>query len=241
METRKTLEEMPAFMKFTCRKLGEKGRVRAMKEDDGRFFVFAPHKRLYGRRYATIDEFLLFHTDIRVPEQDETAWKKRLAKAGKRLEKSGLWPEFKVVIDNLQKMAMSDWKTMNDIFWSTPYGQSRAQALDFFRGKYPFVFFTDEDGNEAVHSGYFSDWAKCKTKSMYFGKYENKEIKADIKKAMKEKTAYCSGRIQANYDVSFEYQPDKKKAWYSEEFRGCGNGHYFIALDETTALHLEDD
>ena len=40
---------------------------------------------------------------------------------------------------------------------------------------------------------------------------------------------------------TFEYKADKNKAWYSEEYRGCGNGHYYIAIDENTALFIEND
>lgn len=241
MDNKKMLEDLPAFTKFTCRKIGEKGRTRVMKEDDGRFFVFAPKKRLYGRRYATADEFLMFHTDIRVPDQDEKAWKRRLTKASSRLEKSGLWPEIKVVIDNLLKISLSDWEKMYDIYWATPYGQSHVKNLDAYRNQYPFLFVKNDKGEEYIPSDYFAGLAKCRTKSMYFGKFDNKRIKADIKRAMEDKTEFNSGRIQVNYDVSFEYRPDKKMAWYSEEFRGCGNGHYYIALDATTALHMEDD
>ena len=34
---------------------------------------------------------------------------------------------------------------------------------------------------------------------------------------------------------------EKEKVWSSEELRGCGNGHYYIALDANTALFVEDD
>jgi hypothetical protein len=46
---------------------------------------------------------------------------------------------------------------------------------------------------------------------------------------------------RASYDVSFSYNPELSKAWYSEEYKNCGNGHYYLALDATHALFYEDD
>ena len=33
----------------------------------------------------------------------------------------------------------------------------------------------------------------------------------------------------------------KNYAWYSEEYKGCLNGHYYIALDEKHVWFYEDD
>lgn len=78
------------------------------------------------------------------------------------------------------------------------------------------------------------------TKAMYFGKMWNETEKEQIAEVLANKEKY-SVRHQAGYDVSFSYNPKLNKAWYSEEYRGCGNGHYYIAIDATTALYVEDD
>ncbi len=62
-----------------------------------------------------------------------------------------------------------------------------------------------------------------------------------------------------SYDVSFSYNaaplgepmwkeyPDDTKGdgvrrgWYSEEYRGCANGHYYLAINDTHAIYYEDD
>ena len=76
---------------------------------------------------------------------------------------------------------------------------------------------------------------------MYFGKYDNARIKEEFKNALQNKTSYSSGRIRVNYDVTLEYDADKNMAWYSEEYKNCGNGHYYLAIGPTTALFCEDD
>ena len=78
------------------------------------------------------------------------------------------------------------------------------------------------------------------TKSMYFGKFWNATKKQIIKDCMdKKESVRFSTRV--NYDVSFEYDAERNRAWYSEEYRNCGNGHYYLAIDGNTALFYEDD
>ena len=61
-----------------------------------------------------------------------------------------------------------------------------------------------------------------------------------ITKAMNNKESITlSGRV--DYDVSFEYNAEKNKAWYSLEYKNCGNGHYYLALNDTHAIFCEDD
>lgn len=79
----------------------------------------------------------------------------------------------------------------------------------------------------------------CQTKSMYFG-WNNKLYKEQIKNRIKSREKFTA-RARTSYDVSFEYEPDKKMAWYSEEYKDCGNGHYYLAINESTAIFVEDD
>lgn len=87
------------------------------------------------------------------------------------------------------------------------------------------------------------DRAKIKTMIFHKDRWNNGKtelIRQNIAEALKNKTYYeCKGFN--GYDVSFEYDPDKNKAWYSEEYVGCGNGHYYLALDSTHAIYYEKD
>lgn len=89
--------------------------------------------------------------------------------------------------------------------------------------------------------GTFYMFNRPKIKSISFGNkgltewYRNR-----ITNAMKNKEK-LSLFERAGYDLSFEYNPEKNKAWWSEEYRGCGNGHYYIMLDDRHALFCEDD
>jgi len=49
----------------------------------------------------------------------------------------------------------------------------------------------------------------------------------------------------ASYDVSvkgrFDEDDGQYRAWLSLEFRGCGNGHYYLLVDSNRAVFCEDD
>ena len=125
------------------------------------------------------------------------------------------------------------------------YAKRTAAEMEVLWGdypeKYPFAFGRDEDGNLFFETDYIHEKSDAKLKTMYFGKHDNHYVKECISNALAEKRRYCSGRYRTSYDVSFEYDPSRNMAWYSEEYKDCGNGYYYIALDANTALFIEKD
>ena len=105
---------------------------------------------------------------------------------------------------------------------------------------YPFPVKEYSKGRLYVDTWYLWEMSECKMKSMYFGKYWNENYKKDIKEAL-EKGEAITKTARTSYDVRFSYNPDTKMAWYSEEYKDCGNGHYYIAIDHNTAWFCEDD
>ncbi len=205
-------------------------KIRCRKIDDSTVFVFAKGKRRYGN-YVNLDEFLSKAQPIvKTKEELESEWHSRCKKCEKRLEKSGLWPELKQVFHNLQKISYDDWTAMRRL------ERRSAMALQYIK-KYPFV---SKDG-QSIEYDYLNEVSYANCKSMFFGKGQNDWYKGQIKQALHEKKPYSTGRISLNYDVSFQYKPETQQAWYSEEYRNCGNGHYYLALDESAALFYEDD
>lgn len=63
-----------------------------------------------------------------------------------------------------------------------------------------------------------------------------------LKKAIKENRNF-SDRWTRYYDCSVEYKvsDNEKRAWYSEEYRGCANGYYYILLDDKHIAFKEKD
>lgn len=241
---------LKAFEKFEAMsKNGEK--VRCSKEplsEDGRqtYFVYAKGKRRYGWRYSESDFLSKYEPLIPTDEEKTAKWHKNIQRALREIEKSGFWKGscLEELLRNLLKITLND---RHEIFCSgspleKKYDESRMKP---YMEKYPFLFVTDSEGNITSHPKYeyYSELSDCKLKSMYFGR--GNIAKERIKEAMNNRTN-ISERAYTGYDVSFELrQPDEKnsyiRAWYSEEYRGCGNGHYYLALSENCAIFGEDD
>lgn len=103
-----------------------------------------------------------------------------------------------------------------------------------------------ESGNDAYHlvhemfpNAYIDAGYKRVAVSSFMPKWYNKEgiinqIKDAIDNDKEFKTHWTNG-----YDYSVEVR--KGKAWFSQEFRGCGNGHYYLLLDANVAIFCEND
>ena len=238
------------YDKSKCRNINTGKIYRFAREDDYFVFIYYPRRQRYGRRYR-IEDFLNTFEPIIVTKEDlDKTWHKKVKKVIKCLEESGLWPDLKTRYENLYLMSLEDKINISNLYWSRhDAGQTVEnynKEMQEWINKYPFI--QDFCDNKFDRSGYlnintFYIWEKsdAKTKSMYFGKYDNARIKEEFKNALQNKTSYSSGRIRVNYDVTLEYDADKNMAWYSEEYKNCGNGHYYLAIGPTTALFCEDD
>lgn len=219
--------------------------------EDKTIFVFGKGKSRRGFR-AYSDEQILSQFDI--VEVDKNAkWHKRLDRAIKAMESSGLWPNILETMKNLTKMTYEDKKAIYELTWEESYrrtvngdlsveefNEAFIKHFGAFMEKYPFVFAKDDEGRWGYHTDYLWELSDCRLRSMYFGKHQNKLIKERIKKALDEKQRFVFN-ARTSYDTSFEYRPEDGKAWYSEEYKDCGNGHYYLALDHNTALFCEND
>ena len=230
-------------MTRTATRKADGAKVRFEVEPSGNYFVFAKRKKIYGKRY-TPQEFLNEY----IPEEKDkdAARYRRMSRCIKKLEKSGLWPDIKTVFENIvnSNMSLQDRDEIREL-WFNRNDKDYELKIAPYEKKYPFAFTKIINNNGVqetfVETDYIYELSECKTKSMYFGKYHNKHEKEMLKIAIEKGTPYRTPRYRVGYDVSASVEPQKQKAWYSEEYRGCGNGHYFIAIDENTAIFVETD
>lgn len=236
MENKEILEQIKetGVRNFKAVNVGNSITHRCYIEESGNIFVYARNKRRYGWRFDE-EQFLIRYTPL--PPTDENAqWKRRLKRAVELCRESGLWAELAVVWDNLYKYVTLDEKQkIYDMSWD-----QRDFAIAYCKEHYPFMIATDKDGREYLNTDYIWELSRCELKSMYFG-YNNSEEKEQIRKAIAERRQYTIPTIRTNYDVSFDYVPDSNKAFYREEYKNCGNGHYYLALNHSTAVFCEND
>ncbi|MCR4653856.1 MAG: hypothetical protein K5744_09220 [Eubacterium sp.] len=211
-------------LKYCTDRHGQK--YRFVKESDGQYFVYAPRKRKYGWRYADETFHRLFN-EVAIDKTEK--WHRRLRKCIRSMEKYDLWPELKRIYENQLNMTWEDHVRLQ---------RGLPEAMDLIN-KYPFAFFKDQNGNTQVIFNYRAELSDCIIKSMYFGTW-NRSIKDDISRALENKYEYNSGKVEVNYDVSFSYD-GINQALYREEYKGCANGHYYLAVGNSMAVVYEDD
>ena len=222
---------------------------RCVVEDGESVFVFSYGKTKYGFRRDK-EYFAKHYNILSLPSEvdENTAWQRRMRRAVKCMNTSGLWTEIKKVFEQIlySGMTLEDKKALYELYenYDSPAKdfseEEKAKAFLPYLRKFPFVFYEDNKGCLHIDTEYIWELSDCKLKSMYFGKYANQRIKAELQQAIKNKNDYSAGQT-VSYDVSVNYQAKDNKAWYSEEFRNCGNGHYYLALDHSTAVFYEND
>lgn len=218
-----------------CKSVITGKRCRYTIEPDGNYFVFGKRSRTKGYRYTPSSFSAYFIQE----ETDETnLWQKRMTRAVRAMDESGLWPEINEIYRNLLQSGMTwqDKTAMSEIYNRHRGHASCMTEMQPYIKKYPFIY----DGKNLLLSYFRDELSECRVKTMYFGKWYNKPVKEMLADAIAEKKPF-QHRNTAGYDVSVQYAPEKNKLWYSEEFRGCGNGHYYIGLNAGTAVFVEND
>lgn len=229
---------------------GEKVKQRLGRASDGRIIYM---KKGSNRRGYFLNDYCSDYSEVQlvdiVPIISKTtiadSWRKSIDKAITLLTNSGLWSDILVDLklardigfDNIRKAYdTTNMKFVEDYYENQSEITKRIKDIDA-----RLVKTNSETGKDYYDTGILWQMAHpLKIKKMNFGKYQTANRLQEIKEALvKKEKIHLAG--DNGYDVSFEYNPEKNMAWYSEEYRGCGNGHYYIALSDTHAVFWEDD
>lgn len=252
----KTIYKEKAVNKMT----GKIVRYAIWSDNPEQVFVYEKGSARYGRYYS-LDFFNENFVPLKIKSEQEK-WEKGYKKIVKLLTESGLWPNIKERSEKLLSYGYDVWKNIRemdnnfDLFslvkekYNKDYYKltneereriTKEVTKEYFGNlieKYPEYFY--ENGNP-----HFDSFEYCvpRFKSMWFG-IVNESQKIIIQKHLDEKTNYHYSTDKwdgTSYDTTFEYNAEKNMAWYSEEYRGCGNGHYYLALNNSCALFYEHD
>lgn len=209
--------------------------VRLWQTDDGRIAIMDKGRKKWGHELSCYDHYEDWAT-LRLVEHDEIDYYKRFVKratdALKMLTESGLWSDIKQSIEHFFALTESEQKELvNDIM------------TDSYELFYKEVY--KENGKYSWVSGYqvFESFArKTCWKSIAWRKWERERMSAEVADCIKNGREF-SRQWENGYDNSVEIanRNGEKLAWYSEEYRGCGNGHYYLMFDATHAIFYEND
>ena len=209
--------------------------VRLWKADDGRIAIMGKGRKKWGHELSCYDHYEDWAT-LRLVEHDEIDYHKRFVKratdALKMLTESGLWPDIKQSIEHFFTLTESEQRELvNDIM------------TDSYELFYHEVY--KENGKYSWVHGYqvFESFVrKTCWKSIAWHKWERERMSAEVAECIKNGKEFHRRWVNG-YDNSVEVanRNGEKLAWYSEEYRGCGNGHYYLMFDATHAIFYEDD
>lgn len=210
--------------------------VRLWQTNDGRIAIMDKGRKKWGHELSNWSDHYEYWATLRLVEHDEIDYYKRFVKratdALKMLNESGLWSDIRQSIEHFFALTESEQKELvNDIM------------TDSYELFYNEVY--KENGKYSWVSGYqvFEAFVrKTCWKSIAWRKWERERMSAEVAECIKNGTNFHR-RWENGYDNSVEIanRDGEKLAWYSEEYRGCGNGWYYLMFDATHAIFYEKD
>lgn len=153
--------------------------------------------------------------------------RKSMTTAVKYLNASGLWENLRTSMEYLLSLSDSELKKVYEL------AVNDYNAYNEYCEKNNIKLSVDE-----IHG-----LSRRLIKSINYRSWERDDLREQFANAISNKTNY-SYRWQNGYDNLIECKlgdDGVMRAWYSEQYRGRGNGHYYLALDERHAMFCEND
>lgn len=150
-------------------------------------------------------------------------FRRNLSNVIKYLSNSGLWQPILNGAIHLSSLSDDEIKSIKD--YTKYYEYNKENNIKFWS-----------------YDCFLSLFGKRAIKTINLHRFQKDEILSRIADAIKNKRNYAH-KWQKGYDNSIElnFDRDISCGWYCEEYRGCGNGHYYFLLDNVHALFCEDD
>ena len=208
---------------------GEKHEIRLFISTNNDI-CFAPKRRRNGGYMLSVSETDKWDSLTKVNKDNKTDLVKRMRKRAESgvvmLNSSGLWTDIKKELLNF--LGLSDDEIRRDFIDGNIYETYRSKKYDWL----------------SCCQVFSSLKAKKCWKNPSFDKYDlNKDsIINSVKRAISDKKPIRFSWRNV-YDNTLEIigTNDIYRGFYSEEYRNCGNGHYYLLFDATHAIFYEDD
>lgn len=191
-------------------------------------------------------------------EQDKyKTFHRNCEKAASLLKASGFWPE---ICKRMEVQAAMTEQEYNDLmalyqeYWAIydkkgltydEQDQQQKAVREKFDAYYKergadsdFYHFNQLSETKQIVSVPYSNGGYSKERQVAYAREIIEQVKQG--EAGKYKSFYWYG----SYDFHIEVRKNDDGTiygWYSAEYKGCGNGHYYLLLDAEHALYCEDD
>jgi hypothetical protein len=240
-------EQLDALLKAGKSKVRVKwsdGRTEIIRifrgSDSGCVCAFNRRSRRYG--YILLTSNILEVSPIISRKTPAQKWENAWQKVIKRLKVSGFWDNLVPDIETALEMGFETLQQARKDYWDISYRTDRDAKIKTYLEKYPALGFLNDKGKQCIKTDivwHYSEMPKVKKMRFCRGHYNDHHLN-NIRQAILKKEK-CREFGRYGYDISFEYNPETNRAWYSEEYKDCGNGYYYLALDATHAIYWEKD
>jgi hypothetical protein len=205
---------------------GHKRVARLFFSREGNLCEFNKRSRKYGHYFDSTGVVDIEPVDY---QSVDTA-RKFLKRVCKLLEKSGLWAN---MLHDYKILLSLDDDTLKKVLTTESFGDE----VYAMARKYGMMCGRMSGGVDSlvgtIRKGIIS---------IPYGKYKL-AVKDSFRTAIKNKAEF-NYFWRKNYDNRISCQQGEDgimRAWFSSEFKDCGNGHYYLAIDESHAIFCEDD
>ncbi len=224
---------------FTAVIDGKRENLRLFVSSEGILCQFKKGSKKWG---YPIDPELLMKISSLTPYDQKTdgvkIFRRNLEKIIKHLSASHLWPQILEDAKALQKIddaLIQEWanksrrelyETSRDLRDNGILPEQTEQTYDCGLTCELFANLFDAKSIKTIN---YHSWGKEMDIEKFAKAISNRE--------------HYNYSWHKGYDNSIGVRDDSGvlKAWYSEEYRGCGNGHYYLALSATHAIFHSDD
>ena len=235
---------------------GTKAQLRLFISTDQDVCFFAKGARSRGYR-LNLDKVESIEAKQKKEQDKFQQFHKNAEKAARLLKASGFWPEICKRMEVQTAMTEQDYNGLVDIYnkyWAVydekglTYDEKDARQKEL---QDKFDAYYQERGAE---SDFYHFRQLSETKQVVSVPYTNgghsKANQLDYVNAIIEQVKqgeagnHKSHRWYGSYDYSIEVRKNDDGTiygWYSAEYKGCGNGHYYLLLDAEHAIFCEDD
>lgn len=221
--------------------------IKRLFTNSGRVCEYGKGRRTYGH-YAYIDNWQKVEPVKPAPKYSYSMFHRNTTKAAALLAASGLWPDMRKRMEVMSKMTETEYNALLGIYekcWD--YTSMSEEQRNTMRQAFDSFFTSRGVSGDFYHFKQLSE--KSQIISIPFGKdgsYERRMVANHLEQAQQSAADYDDGfgvRWYGSYDysVSVSKKDGVLRGWYSAEYKGCGNGHYYLLLDATHAIYGEDD
>lgn len=216
-------------------------------------------RRMRNRGYPmSIDSIEDIIPKQQKPNDAYTMFHRNVAKAAELLLESGMWLGLQKMMAGMATLTLEEYNEMTIHYeaWNGRYntGLTYDQMKELQKNDVAnFNAVLERKGYPAADIYHFNQLkSKGQIISVPFsnGNHDGEHLKSESRRLYEEAkngecgAPYKSMRWYGSYDYSISFEKTKSGeliGWYSAEYKGCGNGHYYLLLDATHAIYYEDD